>query len=90
MKTCAHWNDIGCDHGGYCSLHERSCSFGVCRNCGDYQKASRAQLLLRRVRIGDKVAAATKAFGIKPCAGCRKRQAALNGESADNLTTNGE
>lgn len=28
--------------------------------------------------LGDAIAKATKAVGIKPCAGCRKRQAALN------------
>lgn len=28
--------------------------------------------------VGDVVAGATKAVGIKPCGGCQKRQAALN------------
>ena len=28
--------------------------------------------------LGDAVAAATKSVGIKPCGGCKKRQAALN------------
>jgi pantoate kinase len=28
--------------------------------------------------LGDVVASATKAVGIKPCAGCKKRQATLN------------
>jgi hypothetical protein len=28
--------------------------------------------------LGDVVAAITKSVGIKPCAGCQKRQAALN------------
>lgn len=28
--------------------------------------------------LGDVVAGATKAVGIKPCAGCQKRQAAMN------------
>ena len=28
--------------------------------------------------LGDVVASMTKAIGIKPCAGCAKRQAALN------------
>lgn len=31
-----------------------------------------------RAGLGDAVAKATKAVGIKPCAGCRKRQTALN------------
>ena len=30
------------------------------------------------IGIGDVVAGATKAAGVKPCAGCRKRRAALN------------
>jgi hypothetical protein len=28
--------------------------------------------------LGDVIASATKAVGIKPCGGCKKRQAALN------------
>lgn len=28
--------------------------------------------------LGDVIASATKAVGIKPCAGCQKRQATLN------------
>lgn len=28
--------------------------------------------------LGDRIAAATKAVGIKPCGGCKKRQAWLN------------
>jgi hypothetical protein len=30
------------------------------------------------IGIGDAVAAATKAVGVKPCGGCAKRQAAMN------------
>jgi hypothetical protein len=30
------------------------------------------------IGVGDAVAAATKAVGVKPCGGCAKRQAALN------------
>lgn len=33
---------------------------------------------LERVGLGDMVAAATKAVGVKPCGRCRKRQEALN------------
>lgn len=32
----------------------------------------------REVGLGDAVEAVTKAIGIKPCGGCRKRAAALN------------
>lgn len=31
-----------------------------------------------RIGLGDAVAAATKAVGVKPCGGCAKRQAAMN------------
>ena len=35
---------------------------------------------LQRVRYGDKIERVTKAVGIKPCKGCRKRKKILNGE----------
>lgn len=38
--------------------------------------------------LGDVIAAATSALGIKPCAACKKRQAALN--SAVPFTTPGD
>ena len=34
----------------------------------------------KKHKIGDKVASVTSALGIKPCGGCKKRQAYLNGE----------
>jgi len=37
--------------------------------------------LFRSNRIGDKVEVATRAIGIRPCAGCKKRKRILNGES---------
>ena len=37
---------------------------------------------LQRVRYGDKIERATRAVGIKPCAGCQKRKKALNGGTA--------
>lgn len=36
-----------------------------------------------RLRLGDKVEAVTKAVGIKPCAGCKKRKDWLNGVDND-------
>jgi len=33
---------------------------------------------VKKFELGDAVAAATKAVGVKPCGGCAKRQAALN------------
>ena len=35
---------------------------------------------LQTVRLGDKIERATRALGIKPCKGCRKRKKILNGE----------
>lgn len=37
--------------------------------------------IMQSLRLGDKVAAVTSAVGIKPCGGCKKRQAWLNGEA---------
>jgi len=36
--------------------------------------------LLRIARLGDKVERMTRAAGIRPCGGCRKRKAVLNGD----------
>jgi hypothetical protein len=89
MITCSHWNHIGIESGGYCSLHKLTCSYGVCNNCQDFEQASKLKLALRRARIGDKIATATTAVGIKPCGACKKRQAILNGESPDTSPTIG-
>ena len=35
---------------------------------------------MQKVRYGDKIERATRAVGIKPCAGCQKRKKILNGE----------
>lgn len=53
-----------------------ACPYGVPWDVG----ADALTKVLRRLRLGDKVAAATKAVGIRPCGGCRKRQRRLNGE----------
>jgi len=43
------------------------------------KKARSMQVLQEStIGIGDAVAGVTKAAGIKPCGGCKKRQAALN------------
>jgi len=41
--------------------------------------------LLQKMRLGDKVAAVTKAVGVKPCNGCEKRRAKLNGEAPNKV-----
>lgn len=54
---------------------------GVCRHClekklgGEHLKKTQA-LPVRG--MGDIIAAATTAIGIKPCGGCKERQAKLN------------
>lgn len=40
--------------------------------------AERAARNAQWTGLGDVIASATKAVGIKPCGGCQKRQAALN------------
>lgn len=45
--------------------------------------------VLRRSRgLGDTIAKATKAVGIKPCGGCKRRQAWLNALAPYTTTTN--
>ncbi len=41
-------------------------------------KVQRAVRAAREGRLGDLVARATKAVGIRPCPGCEKRRVALN------------
>lgn len=59
---------------------------GVPRVCNNHMRETDGQLFARLTArahvpgpgLGDVVAGATKAVGIKPCAGCQKRQAAMN------------
>jgi len=84
MTTCTHWQDIDNPHGGKCALHDKTCSFGVCRACLDNTAPSEwppASNLLQRARIGTRIKQATTAVGIKPCGGCQKRAQRLNGDS---------
>jgi hypothetical protein len=83
MTPCAHWQDIGTPHGGKCALHDKTCSFGVCRACLDNTATGQfptASTLLQRARIGTRIKAATTAIGIKPCGGCQKRAQRMNGD----------
>ncbi len=56
-----------------------------CERCGAVahvatpQQANQVALQHRQHGLGDVVAAATKAVGIKPCTPCEARQRALNG-----------
>jgi hypothetical protein len=82
---CKFWNETETYVGGYCSHHKMTVSFGVCNTCNLYQERAWIQDVQARFKLGDKVAAVTSALGIKPCDGCKDRQAYLNGErSPDN------
>lgn len=66
MNACIHWQNVGAPKGGRCVLHEKTCSFGVCRACLDNTAApdwpgERASLTSVEVR-------GTKG---KPCGDCR-------------------
>jgi len=59
--------------------------FYRCRHCGHKRESRYPPELLHRNcpkapsrGLGDTVAKLTKAFGIKPCGGCKKRQKKLN------------
>jgi len=63
-------------------LHGKVCSFGVCAACPDSTGEVGWWLAFRRKhRLGDKVERVTRAIGVKPCGGCRKRKAYLNGDA---------
>jgi hypothetical protein len=78
--TCSHWQNTGHKNGGRCALHNRTISFGVCDSCPDSTEIGWVKKMLRTHRPGDKIAAMTRAAGIRPCGGCKGRQAKLNGE----------
>ena len=70
MTTCTHWQDIGHPQGGKCTLHNRTCSFGVCASCPDSTQIDWTTAFLRKHRLGDKAESLIgKVPGIKrlPC-----------------------
>lgn len=82
---CTYWTETDTAVGGHCSHHNAVVSFGVCNACPIYKERSWIQATQARFRLGDKVKAVTDALGIKPCGGCRERQARWNGQrSPDN------
>ena len=50
----------------------------VCVNCGTTKRKATKRNCQLKKGLGDTVARATKAMGIKPCGGCNKRRASLN------------
>lgn len=69
---CQHLLDGRCVHG----FHGGTPTPDQCRACEEFAPVSVGGRRLRG--LGDLVAAATKAVGIKPCGGCQKRREALN------------
>ena len=63
---CVRWDGSRCSLGLWGGVP----SPGTCRVCGSYEGPDRG--------LGDTVARAAKAVGIKPCGGCQKRREALN------------
>ena len=72
MIQCSQWSDCGIPSGGCCAAgHYERPSFGVClKVCQHYDGPARG--------LGDTIAKVTKAVGIKPCGGCKKRRRKLN------------
>ena len=79
-RKCKHWQDVGMQTAGFCNLHKKTFIFEVCQSCPDSTEIGWTKAFLRTYRVGDKIASATTAIGIKPCSGCKKRQAILNGQ----------
>jgi hypothetical protein len=70
-----------------CSMrNNRTVSIGVCLlTCKDYEGPERTDELKAKLipltvsrGVGDTIAKVTRAIGVKPCGGCKKRQEALN------------
>ena len=76
MIDCPHWSDCGIDGGGCCAVGKyggrpsRGMCQLVCLGGKAAPQPSRG--------LGDTIAKITKAIGIKPCGGCKNRQAVLN------------
>jgi hypothetical protein len=76
-----------CDHltnGGGCRLHKTVAQAFYCRLCPDNTAPGEwppANNIIQKARIGTRIAQATSAIGIKPCAGCKKRARILNGDA---------
>lgn len=64
---------------GYPVLRCQVCGDAIEASCADCVRNFHAQHAHQDVGLGDVVARGIKAlFGIKPCAGCERRKAALN------------
>jgi hypothetical protein len=84
MISCPKWIDVESPDGGKCGLNARTVSFGVCRICLDNTAPGEwppAKTALQKLRLGTRISNATRAVGIKPCGGCKRRAMKLNGDT---------
>jgi len=74
LIDCPHWRPHpDAADAGVCSIGKYDKpSLGVCRYC--LERPDEAPMR----GMGDLIALGTRAIGIKPCGGCKKRQVALN------------
>jgi hypothetical protein len=88
-ETCVHWQDIGHPSGGKCNHPDinKTVSFGVCSNCPLCTEPDWWLAFRRKHKPGTTIKNVTTALGIKPCGGCNKRAAYLDGEGTKQLTT---
>lgn len=78
--TCHHLtSDHKCGLGVARGINGGPIPLVVCNACPQYDGPIRG--------LGDMVAKATKAVGIKPCEGCNRRRAALNNAISFNKET---
>jgi len=80
--TCDHWRDCGVSGGGCCTIeYYHRPSLGVCRICEKNTDQKRRDPRRISRGLGDtikKIIDKATLGKVKPCGGCKKRQAALN------------
>jgi hypothetical protein len=73
---CQHIAESDCERHGHTSPAQ-------CRLCPDNTAPGEwppAKTTLQKLRLGTRIANATRAVGIKPCGGCKRRAQILNGD----------
>jgi len=81
--TCEHWRDCGVIGGGCCNIdYYLRPSLGVCRICDKNTDPPKDVPRIKKSQgLGDtikKMIDKATLGKVKPCGGCKKRQAALN------------
>lgn len=69
------WRCVSCGREVRCAI---DLSLKSCVKCVPQPKPFIVERKARSRGLGDTIASLTKFFGIKPCGGCRERQAKLN------------